>query len=119
MSAGVRNFNVEQGSTFSISIQMKDSAGAAIDLTGYQGRGQVRYKAQDSAAAASFTVTVPDPSAGLVLVELTAAQSAGIVLTGDSYADKSTLYYDIELYMGEIVKRVLQGTLTMSPEITK
>jgi hypothetical protein len=42
MSAGKYSFVLEQGSTFDIEIQYKDTTGSAVDLSGYSGKMQIR-----------------------------------------------------------------------------
>ena len=42
MAAGRYNLLIEQGSTFQIELQYKDSNGVAVDLTGYSGKLQIR-----------------------------------------------------------------------------
>ena len=42
MAAGIYDIIIEQGATFTLSATWKDSAGAAINLTSYSARMQVR-----------------------------------------------------------------------------
>jgi len=43
MAAGKYNLLIEQGATYQVEIQYKDSAGVAVDLTGYSGKLHTRY----------------------------------------------------------------------------
>jgi hypothetical protein len=117
--AGKYNISVNQGSTFRLAAVYKDSLGDAIDLTGYEGRGQIKFKATDTAPIAEFNVTVPTPLEGSVLIELDADALANVQLKGESYSQKTTAVYDIELYSGDEVIRLLNGTVSISPEVTK
>ena len=42
MSAGRYSFTIEQGATLDFELAYKDSSNNPIDLTGYQGRMQIR-----------------------------------------------------------------------------
>jgi len=42
MAAGKYNLLIEQGATYQVEIQYKDSNGVAVDLTGYSGKLQIR-----------------------------------------------------------------------------
>jgi len=42
MSAGKYSFTIEQGATLDFELAYKDSSDNPIDLTGYQGRMQIR-----------------------------------------------------------------------------
>ena len=42
MAAGIYNFIIEQGTTVNFRIDYRDSEGNPVDLTGYEGRMQIR-----------------------------------------------------------------------------
>jgi len=117
--AGIYNFNINQGATKRFRVTYKDSLGDAINLTGYQGRGQIRLRASDPEPLASFTVTVTDPAAGIVDVELAASALEGLVLRGKGFNEPTDAFYDVELYNGTDVIRLINGVVSISPEITK
>ena len=122
MGAGVYTLEVEQGVTKSFSITYKDALDAAIDLTGYSGRGAIRLKAGDATPLASFEVTIPSPVSGVVEVVLPAAALSGNAnIKGKSYSEKTSAVYDIEVYTAddEDVIRLLNGTCNISPEVTR
>ena len=117
--AGTYNFDVNQGATKRFQVTYKDSLNNPIDLTGYQGRGAIKLRASDATPLAEFAVTITDPAAGLVSVELPATALSGVALRGQGYDQKTAAYYDIELYSGSEVIRLLNGIVNISPEITK
>lgn len=122
MAAGVYNFEVEQGASKSFSVNLKDSLGVAIDLTGYSGRGQIKIKASDAVPLAELVVEVTDPANGGVTVSLPAAALSGHVsIKGASYSAKVPAVYDVELYTDddEDVIRLLNGAVQISPEVTR
>ena len=89
MSAGTYNLVVDQGSSFALDLVIKQ-AGSALDLTNYTGRAQIRTTHTASSAAASFTVTKTNASAGVLKMELSPATTAG--LAAGQYV------YDLEIY---------------------
>lgn len=122
MAAGVYTLEVEQGATKNFRITYKDALEAAIDLTGYAGRGAIKLKASDAAPLAELTVTVSDPTNGIVDVSLSAAALKGnAAIKGKTYAEKTLAVYDIEVYTPDDadVIRLLNGPCNISPEVTK
>lgn len=121
MSAAVHNIYIEQGATFRMTAVYKDSAGAVIDLSNYQGRGHVRLKATDETPAATFEVEVINDAGWKVIITLPAAASAAIQTRGKRHDDLTLAAYDIELYNADEsdVIRLLHGAASISPEVTK
>ena len=112
MSAATYNLVIDQGSDFVLDLVVKES-GTALNLTNYSGRAQLRTSVTASSAAASFTVTKTDAAAGKLKMELAAATSSGI--SAGQYV------YDLEIYTSgdAVVKRLLQGDVTLTPEVTR
>lgn len=112
MSAATYNLVIDQGSDFVLDLVVKES-GTALNLTNYSGRAQLRTSVTASSASASFTVTKTDAAAGKLKMELAAATSSGI--SAGQYV------YDLEIYTSgdAVVKRLLQGDVTLTPEVTR
>lgn len=120
MSAGVANLLIQQGETFSRLITIEDSLGVPINLTGYTARAQIRLTAQSTTIAASFLCTFDaDRSTGKITISLTDTQTSAITATGDTYSVLSTYTWDLEIIVGSTVTRLLNGTVTVSPEVTR
>jgi len=115
MSAATYRMNIEQGATYSLDCVLSET-----DLTGYLGRGQVRLTTAAAASVGDFTVTITDAATGAFTVTLPASELADLDLTGTtnhaSYIDAA---YDIELYTGSTVLRVLNGVARISPNATR
>jgi hypothetical protein len=116
MSASIYNINIEQGATFTRTITWKDSAGAAINLTGYTARMQIRERVESSTALVSLTsssgITLGG-AAGTVVITITATQT-------DALPNMKKGVYDLELVSaGGIVTRLLQGEVVVSPQVTR
>ena len=106
------NIVVDQGADYSASIDVADSDGDNIDLSGYTAAGQIR-KTYSSSTAVDFTVSVATPaSAGVLNISLTSTQTSAM---------KAGRYvYDIEITnAGGTVTRVLEGQVEVTPGVTQ
>ena len=109
--AAKANIVVDQGSTFATFLNLTDDDGATIDLTGYQARGQIR-RWYTSSGYVSFIVTVPQPNTGNIYISLNANTTASM--------DAGRYVYDIETVdNANNITRVVEGILTVTPEVTK
>ena len=109
MAAAVRNITIEQGTTVT---EVYSYAG---NLAGYVGRSQVRDKAGAGVIVAEFTVTiVPGASTSTITRSLTATQTSEIPSTSKNLA------HDMEIESsGGVVIRLVKGTVTLDPEVTR
>ena len=112
MSAATYNLFIDQGSDFALDLVLKEN-GSAMDLTNYSGRGQLRSTHESTTVAASFTVTKTNPTGGALKIELNNSTSAA--MAAGQYV------YDIEIFTNAdaVVKRIMQGTATVNPEVTR
>ncbi|HND36774.1 MAG TPA: hypothetical protein PKZ49_09180 [Nitrosomonas sp.] len=119
MAAGKLNLTIEQGSTFTRLLTIK-SGGTPVNLSGYSFAGQVRRKHSDQKKLAEFTCAVGSPTSnGQVTISLTATQTSAIPFIYDDDGNLEVFYYDIEMTVGSTVDRILEGTVTLSPEVTR
>lgn len=119
MSAGIYNITIEQGATFTMPITYKDEYGAAVNLSGYTARMQIRTSAQGQVMATP-TVTITDAAAGEITVSMTVSETSALLVTGASHSNLTQCVYDLELVAsaGEVI-RLLNGICWISPEVTK
>jgi hypothetical protein len=114
MLAGRYDITVEQGSTFNLTLTYKDQRGYVIDLSGYSARMQLRTSAASNTVVLDLTTAngriAIDGTAGKISLLIAAADTAGLSGTG---------VYDLELVNGAIVQRILEGSYTISPEVTR
>jgi hypothetical protein len=104
--AAIANLYVDQGTTFSTSVLVTNDDGSAFDLTGYTVAAQIRK------SYSSSTATVADPStAGQINLSLTATQTGTL--------EEGRYVYDVEVTSGVTVTRVIEGLVTVSPQVTK
>jgi hypothetical protein len=102
------NLVIDQGSDYTVTIYLTSANGAVLDTTGYTGRAQMR-KSHSSSVYKEFTVVV---SGGTAVLSMTNSYTASI--TAGRYL------YDVETVAASgNVKRVQQGTATITPEITR
>lgn len=103
------NIVIDQGSTFTTSIELTDADGEPVDLTGYTGTAQLR-KHYTSSNAVSFGVAIAN--SGIVALSLTANQTANIVA--------GRYVYDVEVTdVGGLVSRIVEGIVTITPQVTR
>lgn len=116
MPAGTHDFEIEQGASFRLQFAWKDSAGTAVNLTGYTARMQVR--ASTSAPDVLLELTTVNGYitlggiAGTVTLTLPATVTAGL--------DWRRGKYDLELVATDaLVTRFMQGQVSVSREVTR
>jgi hypothetical protein len=117
MALGNRyDLEIKQGATLSLTATWKDSSGTAVNLTGYTARLQVRATYDSSSTILSLT-----SAAGITLggAAGTIAITASATTTAALTAPWSGVY-DLELVSGGgEVTRLLEGTATVSPEVSR
>ena len=113
MSAGTYNLVIDQGSDFAIDLTITEQS-AAKNLTGYSGRAQIRSTHSSSAVAGSFVCTVVGNATDGVM-KLSIAASVTTAMTPGAYV------YDLEIFTAGdvVVKRLIEGTVTINPEVTR
>ena len=111
MAAGIHNITIEQGGTFELTLSVDQPEGSDMDLTGYSFRGMLARSYYDDTPV-SFTASTLVPTAGKFKLALSAAQCAAL--------DHALTYvWDCEMESSTgIVTRLLQGSATVSPEVT-
>lgn len=104
------NLIVDQGASFSTTLNLVDDNGDAVDLTNYSAAGQIR-KHYTSLTSTDFVVTLGDDE-GTITLELSANTSANLVA--------GRYVYDIELVdSSNVVSRVFEGIVTVNPQVTR
>ena len=102
---------IEQGATFNTTINVEDTAGAAINLYGYTANSMMR-KSYYSTSATTITSTVTGTANGEVTLLVSAANTAA--LTPGRYV------YDVIITSPtSVVTRVVEGIVTVLPSVTR
>ena len=125
MAAGKYNIVIEQGATYDVTVEYKDSNNNPIDLTGYSGRMQIRPTIGSTTTYLCLSSSLnPDgtglnfsgsngatpPTSGSIRIYISAISSS--MLTFDQAV------YDLEIASGSYVSRILQGNVKLSKEVT-
>ena len=112
--AGRYDFTIKQGSTFSMSVSLKEGE-SPFNLTDYTGRMQIRYNDHNGAVAADLNVDnggiVVDVANNQIVIHISAEDTAKI--------DPLKCLYDLEIVQDDYVERILEGIIRVSPEVTK
>ena len=107
--AAVNNIVIDQGTTFSLSLNLSNDDGSEKDLTEYTVSSQMRRSFYTNTYTAFTTDKVN--LTGEVIISLTAEQTSAL---------KAGRYvYDIEISSPEETVRVLEGIVTITPEVTR
>jgi hypothetical protein len=110
--ATVINHDIDQGSNFSFSYVVKGTDGVPTDISsGFTAYAQMR-RFYSSSSSINFTTSITGTT-GNILVSLGATASAS--------AKAGIWFYDVELHSNGSanVQRIVQGMITIYPEITK
>jgi hypothetical protein len=115
ISPATYNFTIYEGATFSKSFQLQDEDENNLGTSGWTARMQLRESY--SAPSSILSLTSGDGylsinSTGLISLTLLATQTANL-------PENRVLVYDIEVVDGSTVYRILMGSVTISPEVTR
>ena len=119
----IANLFIDQGSDFAVDLVIKENS-SALNLSNYSGRGQLRSSHTSTAVAGYFKVTVTNAANGSLKVELpnsTWTDSGGVSRDGSKDVTAGQYVYDVEIFTNSdaVVKRIIQGTATINPEVTR
>jgi hypothetical protein len=109
--ATISNLYIDQGSDYSSIITVNNQNGTPLNLTGATVAAQFR-KSYNSSSFTNFTVTIHNALLGQIRLVLAASVSSAVMA--------GRYLYDIETTSinGE-KRRVLEGIVVLSPEITR
>ena len=111
MSAGTYNFILEQGATFNRQLTVKDD-GSVMNLTGYSVASKMRSTHASSTVVGTFTCTISNATGGIITMSMTNSTTGAI--------EEGIYVYDLEMTSGGgVVTRLMEGTVTVNPEVTR
>ena len=123
MAAGIADLIIQQGETFTRYLTLVGPAptSAPIDISTYTFRGQIRANAQATEVLANFTFSFPNGGTdGVVAMSLTDTETSALPATGTKYSSYTKVQYDVEMEDASgNVTRLLNGQISISPEVTK
>ena len=122
--ATVYNFDASQGSELNVRLNVKDTNGNAINLSGYGARGVVKYRYSSTDSLIDLSPTIVSVTSGdawvsgLIDIYLSGTQTVNLPV--------GQFVYDIERYPtgagedanGAVVK-LMKGDFNVFPEVTQ
>lgn len=113
MTIRTDNLVIPQGATWGVIIPVVNPDDSAADLTGWAARAQVRQTVNSSSTLFEWSV-----AAGNATIT-----GSNVTLTVDAASSSAWGWtqgvYDVEIFNGDNVVRLTQGTVQVSPEVTR
>jgi hypothetical protein len=111
MAAGYQELFLEKGADFTTTITLDGTNGEPFDLTGSTAKSAMKKSYYSSNNTALFTVSIPTPIDGVMLLTLDSANTANI--------SPGRYVYDVLLKnSSNNVTRVLEGIVNVTPQVT-
>jgi len=102
---------IDQGTTFSTVVTVTEDTGGVVNLTGYSANAMIRKHHTSSTITKTFTITNGGTNGQLTLA-LDAANTAAM--------DSGRYVYDVKVTSGGyVVSRVVEGLVTVNPNVTR
>jgi len=109
------NITGYQGDYIQLTLNLKDSSGIALNLSGYEVRGQVRASYGSTGVLLDLNPTITNVLSGTMAININSYISADIPI--------SDHVYDIERYPSGILTgnslKLMRGKFTILPEVTR
>jgi hypothetical protein len=109
------NITGYQGDYIQLTLNLKDSNGTALNLSGYQVRGQVRASYGSTGVLLDLNPTITNLLSGTMAININSYISADIPI--------SDHVYDIERYPSGIPTgnsiKLMRGKFSILPEVTR
>lgn len=110
------DFSLGQGTDVDLPFVLKDATGAAMNLTGFKARMQLRKSLWDAEAVDTLTT-----ENGRIAIE---GEAGRVVCNFPNQVTETypaqVLLYDVEIVdASERVTRIVHGQVTVTPEVTK
>ena len=104
------NLVIDQGATFSTDLTLTDDIGDLLILSGYSANSQIRKLYTSSSPSATFETQI-NVQSSVITLSLTASQTSNLVA--------GRYVYDVELSLGSEVSRIVEGIVTVTPQVTR
>jgi hypothetical protein len=104
--------DIDQGSDFTVVMTLETDDGNPMNLGGYQVHSQFR-KSYNSVIGYTFQTVIVDAANGLIELRFSGVDSSNL--------RPGRYLYDVEIYnvSAQRKTRVVEGIVTINPEITK
>ena len=102
---------IEQGASFSTTVNVEDTAGAAINLTSYTAASQMR-KSYYSSTYSAISSVITGNANGEITLTMTSANTANLA--------PGRYVFDLVITAPTTIKtRVVEGIIVVSPGVTQ
>ena len=106
----IANIFIDQGTDFSITVDVTDTSGGALNMSGYSAAAQIRKTYGSSSVSSTFSTSIAE-NTGQVTLSLTDTQTTAL--------ESGRYVYDLELTdAANVVSRIVEGTVTVTPQVT-
>lgn len=103
---------LDQGATFQTTLDLVADDGTAINVAGYVFSGQIRKSYYSANATANLTISVTDQANGNLTISVDSANTANIAA--------GRYLYDVKMTdTANTVTRIVEGIITVTPQVTK
>lgn len=109
--ATVNNLYIDQGTSFSATVQIIGNDDLPFNLNGYTSNAQIRRNYATNTVSATFTTAVFEAANGTLTLSLTAGQTGNLKY--------GRYVYDVEIASGSTVLRPVEGIVTVYPQVTR
>jgi hypothetical protein len=89
---------------------LTDDIGDLLILSGYSANSQIRKWYTSSSPSATFETQI-NVQSSVITLSLTASQTSNLVA--------GRYVYDVELSLGSEVSRIVEGIVTVTPQVTR
>lgn len=107
----IANLYIDQGTDFSVTVDVTDSAGEILELSGYTASAQIRKTYSSSSVSATFSTSIAE-LAGQVTLSLTDTQTSAL--------ESGRYVYDLNITSDAgLITRVIEGQAIITPGVTR
>ena len=111
--AAIANLTIDQGTTFSSDVTVKDANGNPFDLTGYTALARMAKGYSSTRTRTVITCTVAaDATSGVITMALSADETTQL--------EDGRYVYDLEILQtsSSTITRVIEGVITVRPQVS-
>jgi hypothetical protein len=121
MTSSKYTFIIKQGSTFNLKLQYADVNGNPFNLDGYHAQLQIRPDFADNTDSVFSTLSssLDVDGSGIIITPEDGGILVNISATKTEQLNFEEALYDLELYSGSFVNRILEGKVKLSKEVTR
>ena len=107
----IANIFIDQGTDFSITVDVTDTSGGALNMSGYSASAQIRKTYGSSSVSSTFSTSIAEGT-GQVTLSLTDTQTTAL--------ESGRYVYDLNVTSGGgQTTRVVEGQAIVTPGVTR